>query len=71
MKGRIYLKQPLLKDTVAVKRYDKGLLVSIKEEELHEKITNKAFIDDEDSSFKKIEPHKKEGQCIVEIWQNS
>ena len=53
MKGKIYLKQQLLKFTLALKRYSKGLLVQIKEEEVYKMITNKAFTDDEDSSFKK------------------
>ena len=35
MKGKIYLKQQLLKDGFEVKRYGKGLLVQIKEEEMH------------------------------------
>ena len=30
MKGKIYLKEQLLKDTFAVKRYSKGLLVQTK-----------------------------------------
>ena len=43
MKGKIYLKQKLLKDTFAVKRYGKGLLVQIKEEEVYKIITNIEF----------------------------
>ena len=31
MKGNIYLKQKLLKNIFAAKRYDKGLLVQVKE----------------------------------------
>ena len=54
MKGKICLKQQLLKDTFALKRYSKGLLVQIKEEKLYKKITNKAFTEDEDSIFEKI-----------------
>ena len=52
-------KKQLLKDTFAVKRYGKELLVQIKVEEVYKIITNKAFTNDEDSPFKKIEPHKK------------
>ena len=59
MKGKIYLKQLLLKDTFTVKRYGKRLLVQIKEEEVYKIITNKAFTDDEDNSFEKINSHKK------------
>ena len=59
MKGKIYLKQLLLKDKFAVKRYSNELLVQIKEEEVYKIITNKAFIDHEDSPFEKIGPHKK------------
>ena len=32
MKGKIYLKQQLLKDSFKIKRYGKGLLVQKKEE---------------------------------------
>ena len=35
MKGKIYLKQQQLKDSFEVKRYGKGLLVEIKEEEMY------------------------------------
>ena len=42
-----------LKDTLAVKRYSKGLLVQIKEKEAYKIITNKAFTEDEDSPFKR------------------
>ena len=56
MKGKIYLKQQLLKDIFAVKRYNKRLLVQKKEEEVYKIITNKAFTEDEDSSLKN---HKK------------
>ena len=38
MKGKIYLKQQLLRDAFVVKRYSKGLLVQIKEEKAY-KIT--------------------------------
>ena len=43
----------------AVKRYGKELLVQIKEEKVYKIITNKAFTEDEESPFKKMEPHKK------------
>ena len=61
MKGKLYLKQQLLRDAFAVKRYSKGLLVQIKKKEANKiiSITNKAFTEAEDSPFKKIEPHKK------------
>ena len=59
MKDKIYHKQQLLNDIFAVKRYSKGLLVQIKDEETYKIITNKAFTDNEGSSFEKIEPHKK------------
>ena len=42
-----------------MKRYGKGLLVQIKKEEAYKIITNKAFTEDKDSPFEKIEPHKK------------
>ena len=35
LKGKIYIKQQLLKDSFEVKRYGKGLLVEIKEEEIY------------------------------------
>ena len=60
MKGKRYLKQKLLQDTFVVKRYGKGLLAQIKEEEVYKMITIKAFTEDEDSTFKKIKPHKKQ-----------
>ena len=41
-----------------MKRYCKGLPVQIKEEEAYKIITNKAFTEDKDSLFEKIEPHK-------------
>ena len=53
MKGKIYLKQQLLRDAFVVKRYDKGLLVQIDEEEAYKIITNKAFTEDEESPFEK------------------
>ena len=53
MKEKIYLKQLLLNDTFTEKRYGKGLLVQIKEEELYKIITSKAFTEDEDSPFVK------------------
>ena len=48
MKGKIYQKKQLPKDTFAVMRYSKGLLVQIKKEKVYKIITNKAFTDDED-----------------------
>ena len=54
MKGKIYLKQLLLKNT-----YGKGLLVQIKEEEVYEVLTNKEFTYETNSPFEKIEPYKK------------
>ena len=38
MIGNIYLKQLLLKDTFAVKGYNKGLLIQLKEEEVYKVI---------------------------------
>ena len=58
MKGKIYLKQKLLKDTFAVKRYGKGLLVQIKEEEVCKILTNKEFAEENDSPFEKKETTK-------------
>ena len=43
MKGKMYLKQQLPKDTFAVKRYGKGLMFQIKEEEAY-KIIKKQSI---------------------------
>ena len=51
MKGKIYLKQLLLKNT-----FGKGLLVVIKEVEVYKLITNKEFKDETDSPFKKVVP---------------
>ena len=55
--------------------YDKGLLVQIKEEEVYNVQTNKEFTDEIDSTFDKVEPHKKFNtqweQYIIEIWRNS
>ena len=59
MKGKIYLKQQILKDENAVKRCGKGLWVQIKEEEVNKIITNKMFTENEDGPFEKKEPHKK------------
>ena len=58
-KGKFYLKQQLLRDVFAVKRYDKGLLVQINEEDAYKIITNNAFTKDKDSPFNKIELHIK------------
>ena len=74
-KGKIYPKQLLLKDTFTVKRYGKGLLVQIEEEELYKIIRNKEFTNNEDSLFEKIELDRNlihsGGRCTVEIGQNS
>ena len=53
MKGKIYIKQQLLKDSFEVKRYSKGLLVQIKEEKMYKILINRAFTEDEDSPFEK------------------
>ena len=55
MKGKIYIKQKLVKDSFEVKRYGKGLLVQIKEEEMYKILIDREFIEDEDSPFKKID----------------
>ena len=49
----------VLKNTVAIKRYGKGLLVQIKEEGVYEVLTNKEFTNETDSPLKKVEPRKK------------
>ena len=49
MKSNIYLKQKLLKNTFTVKRYGKGILIQINEEEVYKIITNKTFTEDEDN----------------------
>ena len=64
MNGKIYLKQQLLKDTFAAKRYVKELLVHMKEEKVYKILTNKKFTDETDCPFNG-------GQYIVEIWWNS
>ena len=43
MKGKIYLKQQLLKDIFEVKRHSKGLLVQIKEEQKYKILIDRAF----------------------------
>ena len=53
MKDKIYLKQRLLKDSFDVKRYGKGLLVQIEEEEMYKIFIDRAFTEDENSPFKK------------------
>ena len=58
MKGKIYLKQQILKDSFEVKMYDKGLLVQIKEEKMYKILIDRAFTED-DSPFKKIKLHEK------------
>ena len=40
------LQQQLLKDSFEVKRYGKGLLVEIKEEEMYKILINRAFTED-------------------------
>ena len=40
------------------KRYGKGLLVQIKEDEVYKILTNKEFTDKTDSPFEKVEPQK-------------
>ena len=50
------LHSTLLKDTFAVKIYNKRLLIQIKEKEMYKIITNKAFTDDEDSPLKNRTP---------------
>ena len=54
MKGKIYLRQQLLKDSFIAERYSKGLLVQLKN-----KLMDKVFVEDEDSPFQKVEPHRK------------
>ena len=50
MKGKIYLKQKLLRDSFEVKRYGKRLLVEIKEEEMYKILIDRAFTKDEDNN---------------------
>ena len=73
MKGKIYLKQQPLKNTFAVKKYGKGLLVQIKEEEVYKIIANKEFTK-EDSPFQRVEPHMnlntQLGTVYSRNWQN-
>ena len=47
-----------LKDTLAVKRYDKGLLAQIKEKEVYKLIASKEFTEEKESLFERMEPHK-------------
>ena len=54
MKGKIYLKQLLLKDKFAVKRYSNELLVQIKEDKICKIITSKALTYNENNLFEKI-----------------
>ena len=58
MKGKIYLKQLLLKDTFAAKRYGKRLLVQVKEKEVYIILTNKEFTKETGSAFKKLKLRK-------------
>ena len=53
MKGKIYIKQQLLKDSFEVKRSGKRLLVQIKEEKMYKILIDRAFTEDEDSPFEK------------------
>ena len=56
---RNYMKQQLVKDTFAINRYGKELLVQKKKEEkVYKIITNKEFTKEEDSPFVRLEPHK-------------
>ena len=48
MKGNIYLKQQLPNDSFEIKKYGKGLLVQIKEEEMYKILKDKAFTEDAD-----------------------
>ena len=51
MKGKTYLKQQLLKDPFALKRYGKRQLIQIKEKEIYKIITNKEFTKEQDRQF--------------------
>ena len=46
LKGKIYIKQQILKDSFEIKRYGKGLLVQIKEEEMYKISIDGAFTKD-------------------------
>ena len=59
MKEKVYLKQQLLNDTITTKRYGKGILVQIKEEDVYKILTNKEFTNKTDSPFEKLEPQRK------------
>ena len=52
MKGKIYLKQQILKDSFEVKRYGKGLLVQIIEEEMYKISIDRIFSEDEHGALK-------------------
>ena len=56
MKGKIYLKQQLLRDSFGEKIYSKELLVEIKDEEMYKILIDRAFTKDEDGPFNKIVP---------------
>ena len=74
MKGKIYLRQQLLKDSFIAERNGKGLLLQLKTELLYKILMDKAFVEDEDSPFQKIESHRKFntqwGQYTAETWQS-
>ena len=53
MKGKIYLKQLLLKNSFEEMRYGKKLLIQTKEEEMYKILIERAFTEDEESPFKK------------------
>ena len=53
------LKTTTIMDTFTEKRYGKGLLVQIKEDEVYKILTNKEFTDETDNPFEKVVPHKK------------
>ena len=69
MKGKVYLKQQLLNDTITTKRYGKGILVQIKEEKVFKILKNKEFTKETDIR-KGGTPQKSltlsEGQSTVE-----
>ena len=56
-----------------MKRYSKRLLVQIKKDEMYKILIERAFTEDEDSSFKKLSPIKSTifsgGQYIIEIYK--
>ena len=56
MKGKIYLRQQLLKRRFIAERYGKRLLVQLKNELMYKILR---FVEDEDSPFQEIEPYRK------------